>query len=232
VESAGPSEIFTMNADGSGIRQITFDEFPGDLDPSWSPDGTRIAVQRFDIPTGRDGIYIMNADGSHPVQVTQNDARLGENVEPQWSPDGTKLVFGIASDTRGHALFTINLDGTSEKRITPWGLDALHADWSPSGRQIVFEAPDADDAPPGTAANVYTIRPDGSHLVAVTHYQGGDLNATNPAWSPDGKKIVFVQLPGSGPFGFADIFTMNADGSDIRQVTTSTLWDFRPDWGS
>jgi Tol biopolymer transport system component len=127
---------------------------------------------------------------------------------------------------------TINLDGTSEKRITPWGLDALHADWSPSGRQIVFEAPDADDAPPGTAANVYTIRPDGSHLVAVTHYQGGDLNATNPAWSPDGKKIVFVQLPGSGPFGFADIFTMNADGSDIRQVTTSTLWDFRPDWGS
>lgn len=232
VESAGPSEIFTMNVDGSDVRQITFDEFPGDLDPSWSPDGTRIAVERFDIPAGRDGLYIMNADGSHPVQVTQNDARLGENSEPQWSPDGTKLVFQIASDTRGHALFTINLDGTSEKRITPWGLDALHADWSPSGRLIVFEAPDADDAPPGTSANVYTIRPDGSHLVAVTHYQGGDLNATNPAWSPDETKIVFVQLPGSGPFGFADIFTMNTDGSDIRQVTTSTFWDFRPDWGS
>src|SRR6266542_4342709 len=84
------SPDFTMNADGSGIRQITFAEFPGDLDPSWSPDGTRIAVERFDIPAGRDGLYIMNADGSHPVQVTQNHARLGENVEPQWSPDGTK----------------------------------------------------------------------------------------------------------------------------------------------
>jgi Tol biopolymer transport system component len=78
---------------------------------------------------------------------------------------------------------------------------------------------------------VYTIRPDGSHLVAVTDYEGGAVNATNPAWSPDGKKIVFVQDP-SGPLGYADIFTMNADGSAIRQVTTSTLWDFRPDWGT
>jgi Tol biopolymer transport system component len=57
------------------------------------------------------------------------------------------------------------------------------------------------------------------------------VNATNPAWSPDGNKIVFVQNP-SGPLGNADIFTMNADGSAIRQITTSTLWDFRPDWGA
>jgi TolB protein len=220
-----------MNADGSDLRQITFDEFPGDADPAWSPDGTRIAVERFDIPAGRDGIYALNANGSHPVQVTQSDAR-GENIEPQWSPDGTKLVFAIASDTRGHALFTVNLDGSGERRITPWSLDALHADWSPDGRLIVFQAPDRDDAPPGTSANVFTIRPDGSHLAAVTDYQGGGLDAVNAAWSPDGKKIVFVQIPGSGPFGNADIFTMNADGSDIRHVTASTFWEFRPDWGT
>ena len=39
-----------MNADGSDLRQITFDGFPGDMDPAWSPDGTRIAVERFDLP--------------------------------------------------------------------------------------------------------------------------------------------------------------------------------------
>jgi TolB protein len=223
-------EIFTMNADGSDLQQVTFDGFPGDTDPAWSPDGTRIAVERFDIPAGRDGLYVFDADGSNFVQVTQNDAR-GEYIEPQWSPGGTKLVFAIASDTKGHAIFTINVDGTGERRLTPWSLDALHPDWSPDGRLVVFEAPDADDAPPRTSANVFTARPDGSHLVAVTHYNGGDVNATNPAWSPDGEKIVFVQTP-SGPLGYADIFTMNADGSDIRQVTTSTLWDFRPDWGT
>src|SRR5436190_7576443 len=123
--------IFRVNADGSNLRQITFAGF-GDQDPAWSPEGTRIAVERFDIPAGRDGIYVFDADGSNPVQVTQSDAR-GENIEPQWSPDGTKLVFGIASDTRGHALFTVNLDGSGERRITPWSLDALHADWSPNG---------------------------------------------------------------------------------------------------
>jgi Tol biopolymer transport system component len=224
-------EVFTMNADGSDLRQITFDGFPGDMDPAWSPDGSRIAVERFDLQAGRDGLYVFDADGSHFVQVTQNDAR-GEYTEPQWSPDGMKLVFAIASDTKGHAIFTVNLDGTDERRITPWTLDGLHPDWSPDGRSIVFEAPDADDAPPGTSSNVYTVRPDGTHIVAVTHHRGGDMNAGNPAWSPDGKKIVFVQVPGSGQFGYADIFTMNADGSDVREVTTSTFWDFRPDWGT
>ncbi len=222
--------IDTVNADGSNLRQITFAGF-GDQDPAWSPDGTRIAVERFDIPAGRDGIYVLDADGNDPVQITQNDAR-GENEEPQWSPDGSKLVFQIASDTMGHALFTINLDGTQEHQITTWGLDALHADWSPDGQLIVFEAPDLDNVPPGQSSNVFTIRPDGSHLVSVTDYQGGDINATNPAWSPDGKKIVFVQVPGSGPFGYSDIFTMNADGTAINRVTSSTFWDFRPDWGS
>jgi TolB protein len=230
-DTAVAQEIYSVNADGSGLQQITFDgTFPGDADPAWSPDGTKIAVDRFDIPAGRDGLYVFNADGTNPVQVTQTDAR-GENEEPQWSPDGRKLVFQIQSETKGHALFTVNLDGTRERRLTPWSLDALHPDWSPDGRQIVFEAPDADDASPGVSANVFTVRPDGSHLVAVTHHSGGDVDATNPAWSPDGKKIVFVQIP-SGPLGYADIFTMNADGSGIREVTKSTLWDFRPDWGS
>ena len=225
--------IFTVNADGSRLRQITFAAF-GDQDPAWSPDGTRIAVERFDIPARRDGIYILDADGSHPVQVTQNDAR-GENLEPQWSPDGKELVFGIASDTQGHAVFTVNLDGSDERQITPWSLDALHADWSPDGRRIVVEAPDLDSAGPGQSSNVFTVRPDGSHLVNVTNYSGGTLNATNPAWAPDGKHLTFVQKPGSGKLGYTDVFTMslvNDHASDIQPVSTSVLWDFRPDWGS
>jgi TolB protein len=233
-EAAGAAQVYTMNADGSDLRQITHDQFPGAGDPAWSPDGTRIAMARFDVPAGRDGIYILDADGSHPVQVTQNNADPGETVEPQWSPDGTKLVLQIVSDTAGSAIFTVNLDGTDEQQLTPYGLGAEHADWSPDGRLIVFESY-GGGAPPGVSTNVFTVRPDGSHLVNVTNYTGGTLNAGNPAWAPDGKHLTFVQQPGAGRLGYTDVFTMslvNGHASDIRPVSTSVLWDFRPDWGS
>jgi Tol biopolymer transport system component len=95
---------------------------------------------------------------------------------------------------------------------------------------IVFESY-TDGAPQGVSTNVFTVHPDGTGLTQVSHFAGGALNATNPAWSPDGTRIVFVEVPGSGHFGFADVFTMRSDGTDLRQVTNSVFWDFRPDWG-
>ncbi len=86
--------------------------------------------------------------------------------------------------------------------------------------------------PPGVSTNVFTVRPDGTGLTQITQNEGGEVNSTNPAWAPDGAKIVFAQTPGRGGLGYSDIFTMNADGSAIHQAATSTLWDFRPDWGS
>ncbi len=214
--------IDTVNADGSNLRQITFAGF-GDQDPAWSPDGTRFAVEHFDLAAGRDGIYTVNIDGGNYAQITQNDTRR-ENEEPQWSPDGTKLVFQIVSETAGSAIFTVNLDGTDERQLTPYGLDA--------GRSLIVFESYTDSPPPGVSTNVFTVRPDGTDLTQITQNEGGEVNSTNPAWAPDGTKIVFAQTPGSRGLGYSDVFTMNADGSGINQVTSSTFWDFRPDWGS
>ena len=54
-----------------------------------------------------------------------------------------------------------------------------------------------------------------------------------PEFSPDGTRVPagFAHNPGIGRFGFADIYTMNADGTNIRQVTQTPLWDSEPDWG-
>jgi Tol biopolymer transport system component len=232
--------IYTVNTNGTQLTRLTPENSEiYSADPAYSPDGTRIAFDGCIGPIVNDacsssGLFVMNADdGGNTVQVTfENPSSPFQDGEVQWSPDGTHFVFQrFRFSDASIAVFTVKVDGTGFHRLSPWQLDGAHADWSPDGQLIVFESY-TDGAPPGVSTNVFTVRPDGSHLVQVTHNDGGAVNSTNPAWSPDGTKIVFVQLPGSGPFGHADIFTMNADGSAIRQVTTSTLFDFRPDWGT
>jgi Tol biopolymer transport system component len=181
----------------------------------------------------KEGIFVMTGNGNNLVQVTfETPSTNFQDNEVQWSPDGTHFVFQrFRFSDESIAVFTVRVDGTDFHRLSPWRLDGEHPDWSPDGHLIVFESY-GNGAPAGVSTNVFTVRPDGSQLAQITHNEGGAVNAHNPAWSPDGKSIVFAQSPATGPFGYRDIFTMDADGSGIRQVTMSTLFDYRPDWGT
>jgi len=79
----GDSEIYLMNADGSGLTSLT-DNSARDFAPACSPDGTRIAF--VSTRDGDEEIYVMNADGSGQTNLTDNPA---EDYHPVWSPDGT-----------------------------------------------------------------------------------------------------------------------------------------------
>jgi TolB protein len=231
--------IYTVNADGSGLTRLTLDN--GDMysaDPAYSPDGTRIAFDACVGPLVNDlctnaGIFVVSADGSNVTQVTFEDPSSPyEEHEVQWSPDGTHFVFQRWRRSDGYtAIFTATVDGTDFLQLSPWELDGEHADWSPDGSLITFESY-GSGAPAGVSTNVFTVRPDGTDLTQITQNEGGGVNSTNPAWAPDGTHIVFAQSPGSGRFGFTDIYTMKADGSDIRQITSTVLFEKRPDWGS
>jgi Tol biopolymer transport system component len=118
-----------MNADGSGQRRLTKEPGP-DYSATWLPDGRRIAFER-----GDGDIWVVNADGSSPRNLTRSVAT--DERSPDWSPDGSKIAF----DREDRDVWVMNADGSGQRNLTnsPTAYDA-NADWSPDGARIVFES--------------------------------------------------------------------------------------------
>jgi Tol biopolymer transport system component len=122
------------------------------------------------------------------------------------------------------AVFTVNVDGTGLFQLTPWALNAAgDPEWSPDGKWIVFTAPS-----PG---NIYKVRPDGTGLTNLTMEKAGGYRYLSSSFSADGKLIVSARTPGVGLNGHADLVVMRADGSKIRPITKTPLWESSVDWG-
>ncbi len=181
------------------------------------------------------GIAIMNADGSDLRQVTQlTPPYLGEDLNPQWSPDGRRIVFERrnvrgAEPVDGIALWIVDLRTGREHRVTPWELEAGDTpDWSPNGQWILFH--DNGSGNPDVATNLFKIRPSGRGLTQITFEPAGGQIYLGASWSADGRFIVTGRRPETGGVN-ADIFILRRDGSDIRPLTQTQLYDSYPDWG-
>jgi Tol biopolymer transport system component len=227
---SGINDIFKMNPDGTGVLKLTDSEsFNGS--PGWSPDGKKItfASDRRNHQ-GRQEIHVMNADGSNVRRLTTLPAEALYEDAPRFSPDGSRIVFNrYITDPGRSALFTVGVDGSRLKQLTPWGNGASDADYSPDGKKLVFEA--YPNKP--CFGEIYTVDSDGQHLtnIADNRCQAG---SADPVWSPDGKKILFksAHVEG-GEFGIA-LATMNPDGTDRHFISPNPGVDeaHHPDWES
>jgi len=218
----GNSEIYVMNADGSGQTNLT-NNAADERDFAWSADGTKIA-----FPTDRDGnyeIYAMNPDGSGQTNLSNNPAY---DVWPAWSPDGTKIAFGrrvLNVEPWGFDIIVMNADGSGQTNVTNSGLSGVwnfYPAWSPDGSKIAFTR--------GTFwgdHEIYVMNADGSGQTNLTNNPGA-LDS-DPTWSPDGSKIAFE---GRGGVTNPEIFVMNADGSNQTRLTFTAdlIGDGCPAW--
>jgi TolB protein len=162
--------LAVMNADGTNVRQLTQLRRPTsseDGEPVWSPDGRRIAFQRWNStarPVDGRAIFVVNADGSGLRQVTPWRMIAGDH--PDWSPDGRRILFRSPADEFDASdLWTVRPDGTGLKRLTNFGpsILVLSASYSPDGKWIVLSRTGRGGPP-----DLFAIRPDGTGLRQIT----------------------------------------------------------------
>ncbi|OGD52948.1 hypothetical protein A3K80_03245 [Candidatus Bathyarchaeota archaeon RBG_13_38_9] len=211
-------EIWSMNADGSNQKQLTNNDDDDDW-PAWSPDGSKIVYQKFTVPPDHWDIWVMNADGSG--QRLLYDSGHDDEM-PVWSPDGSKIALTqYDSTSNSDQIWVINADGSNPMQVTspPDNTNDFNPDWSPDGSKIVFGRP-------GQSSNeIWVVDADGGNPTRIT---SGETHFV-PAWSPDGSQIVFVH-DSFDEQTYLEIYTMNADGSNKKQLTSNLTPDDTPDW--
>ena len=231
--SSHVNDIFVMKADGSQVKKLT-DSRGESGDPAWSPTGSLLA---FDADRGnRKGlraIYVMHANGGKLRRVTRPAPPLSDYA-PRFSPNGARLVFLRArgtAETDPSALFTVRLDGSGLHQLTRYSLHVDQSDWSPNGKRIVFEAyPHGRDN--GAYGDIFVIGARRGKPINLTRNPVGQAGSLDPVWSPDGKKLLFLDIRrvnGVGRYGLA---TINPDGSDRRFISSKNLEEHQPDWQS
>jgi Tol biopolymer transport system component len=200
----------------------------------WSADALRLACESFGvIDPSRNGVYsIRVSDGGGLARITSNPG--GDDIPGDYSPDGRRLVFVRLVPDGDVGIFVTRLNGSGVRRITPAGMlidEVFGGSWSPTGNSILFAARTGADH----RLAIWVVNADGSglHQLPITPACGGpfsDPRSTScfqPGWSPDGTKIVFTRASSNGR---ENIYTVDADGSGLAQVTHSGR-DHQPDWG-
>ena len=204
----GDSEIFKMNPDGTGLKQLTFNT-ASDTNPSFSADGSVVV-----FASNRDGnseIYLMSPDGVTQLRVT-------DNTVPDDSP-----VVSLEGDIAYQSLRDGNQEiivreAGVERNLTNNSAEDYSPAFSPDGSKIAFESYRDGDG------EIYVTDVDGTNLKKLTKNAVPDLY---PDWSPDGQRIAFTSYRSSN----YDISVMNAsDGTGRTRLTRNATSDFAPAW--
>ncbi len=255
-EQKGARELYLMDYDGHGPRQITFDGFLN-LAPQWSPDRKFLVFTSYQSRT-RQNIEIVDlSTGKRSPLVSL----AGLNITPALSPDGTKLAFATSQDGNSE-LYTMDMQTKALQRLTVHSAGDLSPSWAPTGKELAFTSDR------GGGPQVYLMSADGSNVRRLTF--DGDYNAApawsprgnwiayvcrseqrvykiclispdgqkraqvtfggsiddSPSWSPDGRHLVFSSTSG----GKTQIYMVNADGKDLEQLTSRGTHNSMPSW--
>jgi TolB protein len=242
--STGAKEIFVCDYDGENVIQLT-NHGSISLSPTWSPDASKLAYTSY--KEGNPDLYIINSDGSSPklasgfhgLNTAPDWSPTGDTValtlskdgnseiyvkevfskrirritydaaidtSPSFSPDGTRIAF--VSDRAGSPqIWVVDVDGRNLRRLSYQGGRSFSPAWSPLGDKIAYVVEQ-----PGEGLEIFVMDADGRNPVQLTSGPGWNQK---PAWAPSGTHIAFS----STRAGRSNVYTMRADGTDVRRVS-------------
>jgi len=189
-------------------------------------------------PEGHSEIFVMDADGSHLVQLTRTG---GDDSHPHWSADGWRIMFNSSRTSpdpkvdwnkQWHELFSMKPDGTDVRQHTKFKKVCTFGSFSPDMKKItyrkVIDRPGMQwDLTLGNRnSEVFVADADGSHEINLSQNAAFD---GWPVWSPDGKTIAFSSNR-AGPANVGQIYIINPDGSGLHQLTAGPHSLAQPSW--
>jgi TolB protein len=243
------AEIYLMDGDGTNPRRLTENAY-FDCFPALSPDGSRIVFDSNRLRTGAEpfntfDLFVMNVDGTEQTHLVRGSSAT-------WSPDGKRVAFHASASGKGQPIilqrpgaattdsdiFVVDVDDFLKHRARPNNITNNpaavdeDADWSPDGRKILFTShPVSDKTDNNVTAEIYVIDPEGK--LKPQRLTNNTEEERAPAWSPDGKHILFMCRKGpvgqGGVVSTFELCVMDADGTGVRRLTNNGRY-LTPRW--
>jgi TolB protein len=207
------SEIFIINADGSGEKQVTK---MGDLtvfarDLAWSPDGRTIAFAAAPTGVGSLDVYVVQSNGSGFARLTSAE---GDDQHPAWTSDGKRIAYSSygGNPAQPPEIYSMDRQGSNVLVETDCTIGCYYPAWSPDGTRLAYNE-----------GNTLKIRELATSYVWTF---GDDIVAA--AWSPDAVRLVYTPAYVQGT-----IMVVNADMSDPTTLVAfvNSLAGADADWG-
>ncbi|GMU53167.1 MAG: hypothetical protein AMXMBFR33_23130 [Candidatus Xenobia bacterium] len=222
-------DVGMVNLDGTGERLLTNTPEQDELDPSYSPDGKRIAYGVWDSDTWSVDVWVMNYDGTGAYQLT-NTPDLDEWPPYEWSPDGTRLAFSADDWITGDSgIFVLSADGSNSTRVSPtnsnlyfWG-----PTWSRDGQALVYEGDDGL-----YWSNVRT----GAPPIRILYADPDNVWVYDCDWSPSSNTLAYIRsdwvddevylidvVPGTGA---------TSNHRPLFSPRRTSTWEWGPAWSA
>jgi TolB protein len=223
------SDVYLKSIPGRTLTQLTTDP-ADDVMPAFHPSGAKIAFAS--NRAGNWDVYVMSREGGQPMKITDEPEH---ELHPSWSPDGERLIYcKLGSKSGRWEMWVVDITNPGVRRFLDYG---LFPQWCPdvSRSKILLQRARQRGSRYFSVWTVDYVNGDAVHPTEIV--SAGNAAVINPAWSPDGSRVVFVTVvepeeSSAAPIEQSDIWIAGVDGAGRTNLTNGRYANFQPVWSN